>query len=115
MLSTCAMLPDDFLQLPLCQDPWPADIQTVYNILRNAYGKAHQMTELEDPDPLRIAYHINYITTDVVQLMEALQSHSPRPLALSDDWLHEAATLFGDLVNKLRGSQLTSRLRFDLL
>jgi hypothetical protein len=105
-------LPAEFLDLPFGRNSWPPDVQNAHSILSEAYRHARQLTELEDPDPLRVAFHINKISTDVIHVLEALESYNDDTRTLPSAWLHDAAILLGELVKKLRASQQMSGLRW---
>jgi hypothetical protein len=99
-------LPDHFPDLPT-QNAWPPEVVNAHIILRNAYHNARQIIALEDPDPLRLAYHVDLISNDVMHVLTALGSHR-NPCHLPDPWLQNAAILLGGAVNELRGSHQQS-------
>jgi hypothetical protein len=106
-------LPDNFLDLPFQQEAWPTDVQNAHVILCEAYRHAYRLTDLEDPDPLQLAFHINQISTDAIRILQGLESHHSEQGQLPDDWLHNGAVQLGEMVKELQRLQtFSSRLVF---
>jgi len=99
-------LPSTFPPLPALPAGhlrWSANILEAHCTLQDTYKHAIQLARQEDLDPLRVAFHIDAITSDSVPILvalENLQDSDETPLA--EEWIHAAAELLGDLVVVLR-------------
>jgi hypothetical protein len=107
-------LPLQFPELPATnhgQNVWHDDVLAAHTILCDTYYTARQTVDLEDPDPLQIACQVNRISTEMLEILCALESWNEGGGSLPSQWLQDAAEILGELVNKLQASQQTSRLR----
>jgi len=65
----------------------------------------NQAATLDDPDPLQLAFHIDHISSDTINILQALESNEEEDFKLPSTWLHNATVLPGNLVNQLQQLQ----------
>ncbi|KAK6961870.1 hypothetical protein R3P38DRAFT_2592985 [Favolaschia claudopus] len=85
--------------LPVGHTCWSANVLKSYEVLKNLYEHARNVTEQEDLDPSRVAHHIDALTSDAMVVLGALESsedsdETPLPL----EWLEATAVLLGTTV-----------------
>ena len=56
---------------------WSANIQTAHQVLANIYHQAFTVTQQGDAaDPLRLAFHIDTITSDAIPILSAIEEEA---------------------------------------
>jgi|ERR1700722_3567210 len=109
-------LPTTFPPLPHSRS-WPANIQAAHQVLTDLYRNASAVLQLEDVDPLQIAFHLDSITSDAVPVLCAMEregeseQHVGDP-QLPEEWLHAGAQVLGELVNSLQHLRESARGRY---
>ena len=105
LTPSCLLLAMDFPRLPdsILQPQWSPNTQAAHQILKDIYKHAIAALWQENPDPLQLSSHIDVITSDAVPLLVAIEEEGTSTgMLLPDAWLHECATLLGDMVIQLR-------------
>jgi hypothetical protein len=99
-------LPEELPQLPHSLLPWSANILSAYQLLSNIYRNARSILRHDAADPLRVAFHIDAITSDAIPVLSAMEVEDNWDLdngpKLSEEWLVACAEIFGHLVVILR-------------
>ena len=102
------LFPD--LPLPPNYNAWGRNIHQAYNILQGTYSTASRLLQ-QDTDRFRLELHADTICTESIPLLQALESGSDVSGQLPEQWLHQVATLFGEVVKELRDAQESSQER----
>jgi hypothetical protein len=91
-------------QFPSLPEPlsgrWSPNIRAAHATLCSIYEHAAQVLDQEDSDPIRVSFHIDTLSSDGLSILEALEAegdHNPDE-CLPEDWLHNCASILGDLV-----------------
>jgi len=84
---------------------WPADIHAAHEIVRKTYDHAACVLRSDGfPDPTRVAFHIDALSSKALPLLEALipsgASHEDKCLPL--EWIVGVAELLGQVIQDLQ-------------
>jgi hypothetical protein len=106
--------PAMFPPLPPSLEP-SANIEAAHRVLTDIYRHASVLLQQEDADPLRIAFHVDSITSDAIPVLCAMEreggsEHSPT--RLPEEWLQAGAQVLGELVVALQRKNGLARERF---
>jgi hypothetical protein len=101
-----SILPQSFPllpNLPFGHERWSPNVLECHRTLNNLYCHARNLTNQEDLDPLRVAFHVDALTSDAIQMLIALEgSEDSDETPLPEAWILDAAKLLGDTVAVLR-------------
>jgi hypothetical protein len=93
------LLPD----LPFGHERWSPNVLEGHRTLTGIYLLAYELTNQEDVDQLRVAFHVDTLTTDAIRILIALgDSEASDETPLPEAWILDAAKLLGDMVAVLR-------------
>lgn len=89
--------------LPFGHERWSPNVLECHRTLSSLYRHACDLTNQEDLDPLRVAFHVDALTSDAIQMLIALEdSEDSDETPLPEAWILNAAKLLGDTVVVLR-------------
>lgn len=105
--------PMAFPPLPQHSLGWSADIHTAHEIVKKTYDEALRVLRSDGfPDPIRVSFHIDALTSTALPILEALPSGAGHEdECLPDEWVVGVAGLIEQAVQNLREMEhVVSRL-----
>ena len=102
MSNSNLQLPDHFPPLPNTAVR-SVNLDAAHHILKDLYQHAVNVLYQDGPDPLRVSFHINAISSDAIPILAGIEEEDKmNEIPLLDGWLQQCAELLGELVVHLR-------------
>ena len=104
VLDMATAQPMMFPPLPQHNNRWSADICATHEIIKRTYEQALDVLRSDGlPDPIRISFHVDALTSTALPILEALipggAIHEDE--SVPHEWLMDAARLIGQAVRDL--------------